>query len=165
MCVYHAAALLIHRVSEWSRKAALLLLSVRQWSFRDSRGKYRLKGLDSCRENTVMTLNSALTPTFLHLFYGARLGLLWLQKPPVRYLLMLDRLYRKKCCYGSSFQTCQHWRIHWLNGSEPDLLLWVINGGSGQQLVVGLAQSGLSSRKGRRKQRQRTHPNWEKTMF
>ena len=39
-CVtYHAAALLIHSVSEWSRKAALLLLSVRLWSFRDSRGK------------------------------------------------------------------------------------------------------------------------------
>lgn len=46
---HHAAALLIHRVSEWSRKAALLLLSVRLWSFRDSRGKYRSRGPDSCK--------------------------------------------------------------------------------------------------------------------
>lgn len=46
---HHAAALLIHRVSEWSRNAALLLLSVRLWSFRDSRGKYRSRGPDSCK--------------------------------------------------------------------------------------------------------------------
>lgn len=29
LATYHAAALLIHRVSEWSKKAALLLFSVR----------------------------------------------------------------------------------------------------------------------------------------
>lgn len=55
---YQAAALLIHRVSEWSRKAALLLLSVRLWSFRDSLGKWRLSGLESCMKTcTVIYLN------------------------------------------------------------------------------------------------------------
>ncbi len=64
VCVtHHAAALLIHSVSEWSRKAALLLLSVRLWSFRDSRGKYKLRGLESCRKTHNQVIHSYSTDT------------------------------------------------------------------------------------------------------
>lgn len=109
--LYHAAALLIHRVSEWSRKAALLLLSVRLWSFRDSLGKCRLMGLAFCTEyrggggaSIVLKCNfiwiSFMDPENDHQSWENKQCIL-----PCTLLLMLVLLLWKRCV-RTKRQTC-----------------------------------------------------------
>lgn len=151
---HQAAALLIHRLSEWSRKAALLLLSVRLCSFRDSRGKSRSRGPDSCqRTRRKKKKKKTITGIFCTVIHFAPVC-----APENK---VANLIYIANAFIYSTF-TRSTLAVHvfcfvFYSFIYSDLLYLVLTGASRQQLVVGLAHSCVSAGQRSGEQRQWTH--------